>query len=139
MLSKKAKKWKRGISIDKKRLIIFLWMMFCVLFVGYLLFCNIRIFQKREDLSKNLAELDNNIESLTKDKETLSFDLGQTYSPEYIEKVAREDLGMQKSGEQVVVIKKNDSAADSQDNTGNDIWNDVVNWFNSVKNQFLPE
>ncbi len=108
MLPKKQKKRKSGIEINKKKVIIFLWSAFCVLFVGYLLFCNIRILQTRDNLSKSLQSLNQSIGALTKEKETLSYSLGETYSPEYIEKVAREDLGMQKAGEEVVVIKKED-------------------------------
>ncbi len=136
MLPKKQKKRKRGIEINKKKVVIFLWSCFCVLFVGYLLFCNVRILQKRGSLSKSLQELGQSIETLTKEKETLSYSLGETYSPEYIEKVAREDLGMQKAGEEVVVIKKEAGGTNGANNNQGNIWQNIVNWFDKIKSKF---
>ena len=107
MLAKKQKKGKRiPIKINKNKIAIAFWIFFCIVFAGYLLFCNIRILEKRNDIQKSADKLDQSIDTLTKEKETLSFTLGQTYSEDYIEKVAREDFGMQKSGEEVVVIKE---------------------------------
>jgi len=53
--------------------------------------------------------------------------------------VAREDLGMQKAGEKVVVIKKGDSTTGNTNNNGNILQN-IANWFNSIKERIIkPE
>ncbi|MFA5431740.1 MAG: septum formation initiator family protein [Candidatus Paceibacterota bacterium] len=106
MLAKKHKKVKWGIHINKKKVSIVFWAIFGFWFIVFLLYSNVKIFQKRTELDNNLKELDSNVKSLTKDEELLRFRLGETNSDEYLERVAREDLGMQKPGEQIVIIKK---------------------------------
>ncbi|MDD4531730.1 MAG: septum formation initiator family protein [Candidatus Pacebacteria bacterium] len=134
MLPKKGKKVKWGIHINKKKLSIAFWAFFCLWFVGFLIYSNAKIFQKRTDLGKELEKLGSSVESLTKEKDLLKFRLGETYSPEYLEKVAREDLGMQKPGEKVVVIKKGSAEAGSGEQ--NNVLQNILNWFNSL---FRPE
>lgn len=130
-------KW--GININKKKVSIFFWALFCVWFVSFLLYSNIKIFGKRAELGKELSKIDNMVESLTKEKESLDFSLGETYSEEYIEKVAREDLGMQKPGESVVVIKKEAGAGEKQSGSFN-LLQKLSEWFNSIKERFIkPE
>lgn len=130
MLSKKGKKVKRGIHIDKRKLSIFFWSIFCVWFVGFLLYSNAKIFQKRTDLGNELEKLDNSVETLSKEKDSLKFSLGETYSDEYLERVAREDLGMQKPGEKVVVIKK--SGSEEEKGKEDNVLQNIINWFNSL-------
>lgn len=133
MLAKKAKKRKRPLTVDKDKLSIIVWGIFCLVFIGYLGFCNVRIWEKRHDLSKSSEKLEENIGALTKEKETLSFNLGETYSENYIEKVAREDLGMQKSGEEVVVVKKDGNTSSPESSANNNLWHKFLNWFDSLK------
>lgn len=121
MLAKKYKKVKWGFHINKKKIAIVFWSIFGLWFIVFLLYSNIKMFQKRTELDNNLEKLDSTIESLNKDKDSLNFRLGETNSSEYVEKVAREDLGMQKPGEQVVIIKKEGNA-----NTGNENKNGVL-------------
>jgi len=130
MLPKKGKKVKWGININKKKVSIFFWSVFCIWFVFFLLYSNAKIFQKRTDLGNELEKLDTSVETLTKEKDLLKFRLGETYSSEYLERVAREDLGMQKPGEKVVVIKKSSSVEESgkEDN----VLQNILNWFNSL-------
>lgn len=137
MLAKKQKKVKWGIHFNKRKISIVFWSIFGFWFVFFLLYSNIKMFQKRTDLDKNLETLDSTVESLTKEKDSLNFSLGETNSSEYIEKVAREDLGMQKPGEQVVIIKKEISVAKSDvDNKALQIISGLVNW---IKSLFKPE
>jgi cell division protein FtsB len=130
MLAKKHKKVKWGINFNKKKVSIVFWTIFALWFIIFLFYSNIKIFQKRTELDKNLETLDSNVESLTKDRDSLSFSLGETNSSEYLERIAREDLGMQKAGEQVVVIKK-DSTAQQSNGSNNQIlqiFSKLVDW-----------
>ncbi|MFA5169765.1 MAG: septum formation initiator family protein [Candidatus Paceibacterota bacterium] len=130
MLPKKGKKVKWGIHINKKKISIFFWIVFCVWFVCFLVYSNAKIFQKRTDLGKDLERLDTSVETLTEEKDLLKFRLGETYSQEYLEKVAREDLGMQKPGEKVVVIKKSNPGEES--GKEDSVLQNILNWFNSL-------
>ncbi|MDD4531310.1 MAG: septum formation initiator family protein [Candidatus Pacebacteria bacterium] len=134
MLPKKGKKVKWGIHINKKKVSIVFWALFCLWFVAFLLYSNIKIFGKRAEMGKELQKLDNTAENLTKESDLLKFKLGETYSEEYLERVAREDLGMQKAGETVVVIKKSGAEEGAEKEQG--ILQNITNWFNSL---FRPE
>ncbi len=134
MLAKKQKKVKWGIHINKKKVSIAFWSFFGLWFIVFLLYSNIKMFQKRTELDKNLKTLDSNLESLNKEKDSLNFSLGETNSSEYLERVAREDLGMQKKGEQVVVIKK-DSSVEKNANSNN-VLQTISGWVDWVKGLF---
>lgn len=136
MLAKKQKKVKWGIHINKKKASIVFWAIFGIWFIVFLLYSNIKMFQKRTELDKNLKTLDSTVESLTKEQDSLNFSLGETNSSEYLERVAREDLGMQKKGEQVVVIKKESSAErDSNNNGALQMVSEVIDWVKSWFNK----
>jgi len=66
-----------------------------------------------------LKKLEATTESLNKEKEKLDFELGNTNSEAYLEKVAREELGLQKPGEQVIVIKKEGEEVKSEEEKSN--------------------
>jgi cell division protein FtsB len=134
MLAKKHKKVKWGIHFNKKKASIVFWTFFGLWFVVFLFYSNIKIFQKRTELDKNLKTLDVTSESLAKEKDSLSFSLGETSSSEYLERVAREDLGMQKAGEQVVVIKKDSSVEKSA--ISNNVLQVISGWVDWVKGLF---
>lgn len=129
-------KW--GIHFNKKKIAIVFWTIFGFWFIFFLLYSNIKMFQKRTELDKNLETLDSTIESMTKEKDSLSFSLGETDSSDYLEKVAREDLGMQKPGEQVVIIKKDSGIAENNNSNNNvlQIIRGIVDW---IKGLFKPE
>jgi cell division protein FtsB len=138
MLAKKGKKVKWGIHFNKKKIAIVFWTIFGFWFIFFLLYSNIKMFQKRTELDKNLETLDSTIESLTKEKDSLSFSLGETDSSDYLERVAREDLGMQKPGEQVVIIKK-DSGIAENNNSNNGVLQIIEEFVNWIKGLFKPE
>jgi cell division protein FtsB/cell division protein DivIC len=135
MLAKKHKKVKWGIHINKKKASIVFWAIFGLWFIVFLLYSNIKIFQKRIELDKDLKTIDSTVESLTKEKDSLNFSLGETNSSEYLERVAREDLGMQKKGEQVVIIKK-DNNTQKSNNSENNLFQAILRLIDWVKNGF---
>lgn len=137
MLAKKHKKVKWGIHINKKKVSIVFWAIFGFWFIIFLLYSNIKIFQKRIEIDKNLETLNSTVKSLTKEDESLSFRLGETNSSEYLERVAREDLGMQKKGEQVVIIKKNIDAGKINNSENNvlQIFSGLFDWIKGLFNK----
>jgi cell division protein FtsB len=138
MLAKKGKKVKWGIHFNKKKIAIVFWAIFGFWFIFFLLYSNIKMFQKRTELDKNLETLDLTVGSLTKEKDSLSFSLGETNSSDYLERVAREDLGMQKPGEQVVIIKKDNGIAENN-NSNNGVLQIIGGLVDWIKGLFKPE
>lgn len=107
MLAKKGKKRKVKKSKPKQMLPRVFGTVF-VLFAVYLLYTNIMIFVERSKIDSNYKNLNATVANLSKEKEALKMQLGETYSDQYLERVAREELGLQKEGEKIVVIKKNE-------------------------------
>lgn len=102
MIAKKRKKEKSAWKDFTGKAKVFL----SVAFVLFLAYTNIRIFVETQKGDKELKKIEAIIEDLNKDNERLNFELGNTDSQAYLEKVAREELGLQKPGEQVIVVKK---------------------------------
>ncbi|MDD4358338.1 MAG: septum formation initiator family protein [Candidatus Pacebacteria bacterium] len=102
MLAKRKKKIKKGGFNFKK---FFGILLFACIFI-FLIYSAINLFIKRMELQKELDVLNAEEEELLKQRESLKFNLGETYSEAYLEKVAREDLNFKKPGEKVYVIKK---------------------------------
>lgn len=101
MVSKKRKKIK-----SKNNAGVIAGLVVLVLLIVFLAYSNINLLTKRSELGEDLSSLNLEQDELLKQRETLKFDLGETYSEAYLERVAREDLDMQKPGETVYVIKK---------------------------------
>ena len=111
MLAKRRKKIKkRGFNFKKFFGII----LFACLFL-FLIYSAINLFVKRAELQKELDGLRAEEEELLKQRESLKFSLGETYSEAYLEKVAREDLNFKKPGEKVFVIKKEEEVIEEND------------------------
>jgi cell division protein FtsB len=129
MLAKKSKKIK-----SKKKQSIFVkifWVAsFSFLFI-YLSYANVKIFLTRSQFSSNLKQLNVTAESLEKQQNKLNAELGVTGTEAYVEQVAREELGYKKEGEQVVVIKKEESKSiqEAKQANGLQFFENILNWF----------
>lgn len=64
---------------------------------------------KNYNLRAKTDELDNQITQLQSQIEELGYKVTYYQTPDYKEKVARDKLGMQKPGEQVVIVQKSDA------------------------------
>ena len=131
MIAKKNKKVKSIITNLKRRLAI---AGLVVLFI-VLLNANIRILTEKQKAQKELQKVEESIEKTTKEKDNYNFQLGKSDSEEYLEKVAREDLGLQKPGEQVIVIKKQEDSQNSEDSGNTGFMQKIFNWVKGL----LPE
>ncbi|MFA5013032.1 MAG: septum formation initiator family protein [Candidatus Paceibacterota bacterium] len=132
MLAKKGKKRKGGgfqAKITKGLGIL----AFIFLF-SYLSFANVKILIARMEAGKNLSELTNTTTGLEKEKDRLNLELGKTGSEEFLEKVAREELGFQKQGEQVIVVRKEESNLDKEPSKTNRLQfvEDFANWIGGL-------
>jgi len=115
MIAKKRKKEKSAFQKIAEKVKVLLW----IVLIGFLVYTNVNIFLEIEKGGKDLKKLEATTESLNKEKEKLDFELGNTNSEAYLEKVAREELGLQKPGEQVIVIKKEGEEVKSEEEKSN--------------------
>jgi len=99
-----------------------------------LLDANIKIFKEKNKSQKELEKIGKAIEAETKEKDRYNFELGKTDSSEYLEKIAREELGLQKPGEQVIIIKKQEELKEEKEESQN-FFQKAFNWFKNL----LPE
>ena len=86
---------------------IFFSILFKVLFllvIGFLIVTNLKINQRRAQLTARTASLKEEIEILEQKNQELKENISQAGGEEYLEKVAREQLGLKAPGEEVVVI-----------------------------------
>ena len=71
-----------------------------------LIFINIRMFQKRSRLKHQVADLEAKIHDLKTSNTNLQEGISKSDDANYIEKVAREELDLQKPGEKVISFVK---------------------------------
>src|SRR3989338_3246065 len=67
----------------------------------FLIFTNIKIYQKRKQLNRQIEELENKIKATEQKNKDLEEGIVASENDTYIEKVAREELDLQKPGEKV--------------------------------------
>ena len=70
--------------------------------VGFLIFQNIKINQKRAELNSQIEILRKELQELEAKDKLLKAGISQEGDDEYIEKIAREELNYQKEGETTV-------------------------------------
>ncbi len=76
-----------------------------------LIFVDFKIYQKKQQLVNQINSYKQQIEDIKKKNESLKEGISKSDDKEYIEKIAREELDMQKEGEKVVsfVMPKQES------------------------------
>jgi len=102
----KFKKKKKARKKEKISSIIFssFLLILILVMVGYLAISNWRILKKRAEYKKEIELLKAEIQKLERDKELLTKKISQYHKERYLEKEAREKLGLKKPGENVVVV-----------------------------------
>ena len=114
MLSKKTKKRKN--FQDSPLFSVFL---YAAIFgvIALLVVSNFRIQNKRTDLTEKVNELRQEVYRLENKQEKLKININQSDSEEYLEEIAREKFNLQKEGETVVVVKKEESETGKDNET----------------------
>ncbi len=81
-----------------------------------LIVADIRVYQKKQKLASELENLKNNIQDFQKKNDDLKQGtLNENNNQYYVEKVAREELDLQKPGEKVVYfVKQSDQQKENQ-------------------------
>ena len=104
-----------------------------IVLIVVLINANSRNIKKRTQYISRIDELKQEIEETENRKEELEKSLAQVGSREYLEKIAREQLGMKNPGEEVVVISKEDddefsSERSLEDEEKKNFWNPKYWW-----------
>jgi cell division protein FtsB len=73
-----------------------------VVIAGWLVFEDIKIYQKKKQLTAEILNYEKQIQQIQKRNQTLKDEIANSNNPDYIEKIAREEEGLQKPGEKVV-------------------------------------
>lgn len=75
---------------------------FVLIIVAAMLFADFKIYQRRQNLISQIDAYNKQIEEIKKRNESLKEQISKSDDKDYIEKIAREELDMQKEGEMVV-------------------------------------
>ena len=75
-----------------------------IIILGFLVFNNFKLNQKRQNFNALLNQLKAQIRELEEKKQSLEAEINQSQQEDYLEKKAREDLNLRKWGEQVVAF-----------------------------------
>jgi len=126
MVTKKRKK--HNLKKIKNIFLILLISFFIVL----LLTACFNIWQKRMDAQRELSILNKELNDLTVENDLLNYTLGETYSDEFLERIAREELGMQKPGETVYIIKKEIDEVELLEKEKQSFFERIINWLKSL-------
>lgn len=103
-----AKKFKKKKSFQTT-LFQILFGLFAIALAIFLIISNLRINKRRQELISQIEFLEKEIQIFEEKNQQLKAGIAQTESESYLEKEARERLGLKKPGEEVVVIKKVES------------------------------
>ena len=85
-----------------KKITLYLFGLIAVFLFIFLIVSDIKVYKKKQELSQQLKGLENKIEETKKKNEELKAGIKSAGNSDYIEKVAREELDLQKPGEKVV-------------------------------------
>ena len=134
MIVKLKKKKKEGKYYD-----VFFSILIVFLFAYIILFLatsNIRIKQKREKFASQIKFLKSEIKLAKEKNNVLENKVSQTKSEENIERIARNQLGLKKHGEEVVVVKKQKEKAKKNGNENKEKKKENKSWIDIIKNIF---
>ena len=126
MVAKKRKKFN-----FKKIKEIFIFLLISFLVVLLIVAC-FNIFQKRMATEKELNILNEELNQLSKENDLLNYTLGETYSDEFLERIAREELGMQKPGETIYIIKKEIDGVELVEKENYSFFERIINWLKGL-------
>lgn len=105
-------KFKKNRKKSRQSLIFSVFLGVLVLVViGFLVISNLKINQRRTELTSQFEDLKQQLQELKERKAYLEGRISESAQEEYLEEVAREELNLQQSGEQVVAFTKEEEKA----------------------------
>ena len=129
-----AKKYKNRNS-GGKAFFSFFSLFLLMFFIGFLVFTNWRINQKRANLEAQIDILNKQYSGLKERNESLKSGLSNVTTESYLEEEARERLGFQKPGEKVVSVIGEEPLREENNSSGENLWEKILGWFASLKSK----
>jgi len=138
--SKKQKKSKEGRKEEIISQILFF--IFTLFLIGFLIFSNIKINQKRGELSGKIESLQKEIQSLEEKKQKLEAGISQTQKESYWEEKIREQ-GYIKEGENPVVVlppqkAENEGVEIQEESLSNTFFEKIKDLFAGLVERLIP-
>jgi cell division protein FtsL len=133
MISDFHKKQKGSKPFNK--ILLFLGIILCIVIFCLLIVANIKIYQRRQELSLQLENLKKQTEEIKNNNNQLKEGIQKATDSDYIEKIAREQLNLQKSNETATVFlmpKVEEGKVENQNNQNNwfgKIWQNIISIF----------
>jgi len=99
-----------------------------LIIIVVLIFSDIKMYQKKRELVLQINNYKKQIEDIKKSSQTIRANIENQNNTDYIEKIAYEQLGEQKPGEQeVIFVAPQNKDLASKKPIG--FWNNFTNWF----------
>jgi len=126
MIAKKQKKKKSFQEIFLSVLFVF----FTLAIIGLLTVSNLKIRERRKELLSQIETLEKEIQNVEKKNQELKAGISESQTEDYLEKEAREKLGLKKPGEEVVAIKKIQSEEKQKEQKEEkSLWQKILEFF----------
>ncbi|MDO8529938.1 MAG: septum formation initiator family protein [bacterium] len=111
-----------------KKLIIVVGGILIIIFSVLLVIANIKIYKKKQQLTAQVRALENKIEETKIRNEELKEGIEKANDIEYIEKVAREELDLQKPGEKVFSFVKAEEGGKNDKKASKNMFQNFSAW-----------
>ena len=101
-----------------------------LLVVGFLIFTNINVALKKVELTERTEELRKEVQTLEQKRQELQAKIARAEDPDFLEERLREELGLKKPGEEVVVIVSSpEKEVEEPVKVEKTFWQKIQNWF----------
>ena len=126
MIAKRRKKKKSFQEIFLSVLFVF----FTLAIIGLLAVSNFKIRERRKELLSQIETVEKEIQNVEKKNQELKAGISESQTEDYLEKEAREKLGLKKPGEEVVAIKKIQSEEKQKEQKEEkSLWQKILEFF----------
>ncbi len=98
----------------------------------FLVVSNVKVYKKKQQLNAHVEDLKNKIENIQKQNDGLREGILKTDDPAYIEKVAREELDLQKPGEKVISFIKTENNKSQNNSQQKNIFEYWLSWLGNI-------
>ena len=97
-----------------------------LIIVGFLVISNLKINKKRNELLAQINYLEKEIQTLEEKKQKLEAGVLEQGTQDYLEKEAREKLGLKKPGEEVVVVLPPKETSEGKTQKNKTFWQKIL-------------
>ncbi len=124
-------KKKQKANLSQK--IVFVFLGFLILFaLVFLVVADVRTYQKKKELNAQIEGLKSKITQVQSSNDTLQQGIAQGNEAQYVEKVAREELDLQKPGETVVSFVASPTQTQNNNPPPKSFWQNWLAWLGGI-------